>query len=95
MKDIKSLISNDWIEKCFGPWGGVIVLASNPCQEHIPYLFYTGGTLFRSIFTALVKVNLGLLYTYRVNHSIQRVLFHRYASLNPQILTAATQTVSF
>ena len=62
-------------------------------ERPIPYLFYMSGTVFRAIFTALVKANLGPLSTYRVHHLIQQVLFHRYTKENPQILTAATQTI--
>ena len=46
----------------------------------IPYLFYTGGPVFRAIFTTIGKVNIGLLSTYSVHHSIQSVSFHRSAA---------------
>jgi len=35
MKQLKSLLSNDWIELCFGAWGSSIVLAAKPHQEHV------------------------------------------------------------
>ena len=35
MTNINSLIFNDWIEECGGPWGSLIVLAPKPHQEHI------------------------------------------------------------
>ena len=35
MEQISSLLTNDWIEKCGGAWGSMIVLASKPNQEHI------------------------------------------------------------
>ena len=35
MKLINSLIDNDWIDKCGGTWGSMIVLAAKPHQEHI------------------------------------------------------------
>ena len=35
MKQIVSLIKNDWIEECEGPWGSMIVLAAKPHQEGI------------------------------------------------------------
>ena len=35
MKSIMSLLKNDWIEECFGPWGSSIVLAAKPHQEHV------------------------------------------------------------
>ena len=35
MKQIVSLLKNDWIEKCAGPWGSMIVLAENPHKENI------------------------------------------------------------
>ena len=39
--------------------------------------FIRAGPYLEPFFTALVKVILGLISTYRVHHSIQRVLFHR------------------
>jgi hypothetical protein len=35
MKQVKSLLDNDWIYECEGPWGSLIVLAPKPHQEHI------------------------------------------------------------
>ena len=35
MEQVQALINNAWIEKCGGPWGGSIVLAPKPHQEHI------------------------------------------------------------
>ena len=35
MKQIISLLKNDWIEECAGPWGSMIVLAVKPHQENI------------------------------------------------------------
>ena len=35
MKQVKTLIGNNWIERCEGPWGSSIVLAAKPHQEHI------------------------------------------------------------
>ena len=46
----------------------------------IPYFFYTGGTVFRPIFTDLKIYNLGLIPTYSVHNLIQCVLFHSYAA---------------
>ena len=35
MKQIVSLLKNDWIKECAGPWGSMIVLAAKPHQEDI------------------------------------------------------------
>ena len=35
MSQIESLLQNEWIEECGGPWGISIVLAENPHQEHV------------------------------------------------------------
>ena len=35
MEHIKTLLGNDWIERCEGPWGSSIVLSTKPHQEHI------------------------------------------------------------
>ena len=35
MEKVQALLINVWIEKCGGHWGGSIVLAAKPCQEHI------------------------------------------------------------
>jgi len=35
MEQIKLLLANDWIEKCGGAWGSMIVLAAKPHQEHV------------------------------------------------------------
>ena len=35
MEHVKTLLENDWIERCEGPWEISIVLAANPHQEHI------------------------------------------------------------
>jgi hypothetical protein len=35
MDQIDSLLHNDWIDECGGPWGSLIVLAPKPHQEHI------------------------------------------------------------
>jgi hypothetical protein len=36
MDQIASLLHNDWIDECGGPWGSLIILApTKPHQEHI------------------------------------------------------------
>ena len=35
MEHVKTLLGNDWIERCEGPWGSNIVLGAKPHQEHI------------------------------------------------------------
>ena len=35
MKQIVSLLKNDWIEECARPWGSIIVLAAKPHQKNI------------------------------------------------------------
>ncbi len=35
MDNIHTLLSNNWIEECHGPWGSMVVLAAKPHQEHI------------------------------------------------------------
>ena len=35
MEKLQYLLNNVWIEKCGRPWGGSIVLAAKPHQEHI------------------------------------------------------------
>ena len=35
MSQIESLLQNEWIEECGGPWGSSIVPAANPPQEHV------------------------------------------------------------
>ena len=35
MEHVKTLLENDWIEKCECPWGSSIVLADKPYQEHV------------------------------------------------------------
>ena len=35
MENINTLLHNEWIEECKGPWGSMIVLAPKPHQEHV------------------------------------------------------------
>ena len=35
MEQVQALLNNVWMEKCGGPWGRSIFLASKPHQEHI------------------------------------------------------------
>ena len=67
--NIKSSKLNDVIENEL-KFDSVNSLANNDVNNTlpIPYLFYTGGTVLRAFFTALVKVIFGLISTYRVHH---------------------------
>ena len=35
MQHIQQLLHNEWIEKCKGPWGSMILLAAKPHQENM------------------------------------------------------------
>ncbi len=35
MEQVQTLLHNEWIEECKGPWGSMIVLTPKPHQEHI------------------------------------------------------------
>ena len=35
MAQVEQLKNNNWIRKCEGPWGSMVVLAQKPHQEHI------------------------------------------------------------
>ena len=35
MNNIQTLLDNNWIKECGGPWGSMIVLAPKPHQEHV------------------------------------------------------------